>query len=206
MIYILINAFIFVAFVLFTSIIDRRFKSDAHDTNFFSLSLLIETVQAFLFTGVLLLSYFGNHKLTEFVLKLVFILDGAFIVTISTGFLGLGLPKKNRVIKTLSTILYLGVVILVFTKFNALDVSFEDGIVVDSAYLFDGEALQFFGWTWYDFYVVVFKVILPISCFVWLMIMQEGKAAELEIYQNLLMGTGFLLYWGALICIQIVVY
>ena len=118
MIYILINAFIFVAFVLFTSIIDRRFKSDAHDTNFFSLSLLIETVQAFLFTGVLLLSYFGNHKLTEFVLKLVFILDGAFIVTISTGFLGLGLPKKNRVIKTLSTILYLGVVILVFTKFN----------------------------------------------------------------------------------------
>ena len=114
---------------------------------------------------------------------------------LSFGLIGIAKPIKSKLVKLIKYGLYIFGVYIVYFRFNAIDVSLENGVIIASEYLFDGQARTFFPWTWMTVFTTLYRYVLPIICYVFLVVFREDNGTQLEKYQIMQIGEGFLLMW-----------
>lgn len=195
MIYIFLNiaATIFLAY--FTHLTDYRVKNDNVGVGSFSISMLLATIESGLFALTLILQQFWFDSLTTGAMKILFSLESIFLTMLSFALLNLAIPKKHTVITLLKYAFYIFGIYIVFFRFVDIQVSLNNGIVIISEYLFEGNARNYFPWTWVTVYDAFFRYILPTVCFIFLLVLQEDKATQLEKYQSAVIAEAFGLMW-----------
>ncbi|MCQ2592362.1 MAG: serine/threonine-protein phosphatase [Treponema sp.] len=197
MVFVVLNIFVLLAFIVITFYVDRKLQIDTQDGSALLMPLLIVTIEAALLSIVML---FRNVWIDAFIsqlMRIVFCFDGIFFVTLSIGLLGFITNIKKTSIRLLRIALSAAVVYIVYAHFNSIDFTPEHSIYIGSEYLFSEEsgAREFFPWTWVTLYNGFFKGIVPVTCFVFLTLLQEKKGNLLQRYQGLLMGEAIVVMW-----------
>lgn len=195
MIYLILNIAVTVFLGFFTHLIDNKVKSDNVGVSSFAIAMLLTTIEAGLFSFILLLKSVWFEAMTVATMKIMFSIESFFFTTLSFGLISLGMQKKKSIVTLLKLAFYIFGIILVFTQFSTIEVSNESGVVIVSEYLFGEPARKFFPWTWVTVYNAIYKYILPATCFIFLLVFQEDKASQIEKYQTLMIGEGFVLMW-----------
>ena len=128
-------------------------------------------------------------------MRIIYTLEGIFFVILSYGLLENADIKHHKAAKILKYILFVFSFFIAFRQFTVIDISLENGIITKSSFLFAGDARQYFAWNWSTIFNVLYKYIIPIVCFIFLMVLQEDKASQLEKYQTIVMLEAFILMW-----------
>lgn len=186
-----------IALIYFTHLIDKKVKAESFEVSSFSISLLFACGESIL---LLLILIFKNYRLNFFIIlfmKIAFCLDGIMFVFLTYGFISISLNIKKIIPRLIQIALCFFACILVFTCFSKIDISYENGIIIQSEYLFSGDARQFFPWTWVTVYTISYRYILPLIGLFIMTIKKEDNATQLEKSQAILSFFAFLFMWGA---------
>ena len=89
MVYILLNFFLCIQLFFIANIVDKRIRDESYDASGISVSLLLCTVEAILFSLILVLKDLWLAKFTAQLMRLVFTLDSVSIVMLSSSLLAL---------------------------------------------------------------------------------------------------------------------
>lgn len=195
MVYILLNAALTIFLGLFTYRVDKKRKTDTFEVSGFAIALLLTAIEAGMFFLTLLCKNLIYDTFTFQFMRLVFCLDGFVFVTLCFTFIKIASKESHTLVKAIKIFAYIFVVYIVYSKFNSIDVSYENGIIIGSEYLFPAEARKFFPWTWFTLYTALFRYALPVVGYIFLLLLQENKANQLEKYQTLFLGEGVVLMW-----------
>ena len=204
MIYIFLNIAVTIFLAYFTHLIDYKVKNDSLGVSSFSIAMLLATIEGGLFSLVLIFQSFWFDSLTSGVMKVLFSLEGIFLTMISFGLINLAIPKKHAFVTILKYAFYIFAIFIVFFRYVDIQVSLQDGIVIISEYLFDGDSRLYFPWTWVTVYDAIFRYILPTVCFVFLLVFQENTATQLEKYQSAVIAEAFILMWAINVAIKFI--
>ena len=195
MIFLVLNCFLAVFFLFFTNAMDKSLKNGAIAGSDLSVSLLLTTIESIVFSFTLVMHKVWFDSLSLQLLKIVFSLDAIFFTMLSFGLIGIAKPIKSKLVKLIKYGLYVFGVYIVYFRFNAIDISLENGVIIASEYLFSGPARTFFPWTWMTVFTTLYRYVLPIICFIFLVVLREDNGTQLEKYQIMQIGEGFLLMW-----------
>lgn len=195
MIYIVLNAIMAIALIYFTHLIDKKVKTETFEVSSFSVSLLFACGEAFLLLATLIFKDYWMESLTTQFMKIAFCLDGIMFVFLTYGFISISLNVKRFIPRLIQIALCVFACILVFTRFSQIDVSQEKGIIIQSEYLFSGDARKFFPWTWVTVYTISYRYILPVIGLLIMTIKKENTATQLEKSQAILSFFAILFMW-----------
>lgn len=195
MIYILLNLAATIFLLYFTVYVDKKLNIESTEPSTFSISVLMATIEAGLFTLILLLSKAQITALTTQLMRIVMILDGLIFVNLSFGIVSLGGNTKKSIVKITKYLLIIVCFILVFTKFKTITVDFQQGVIIASEFLFTGDARVYFPWTWVTIFTAFYKFILPTLSIISLMLLQENKSTQLQKYQTFILIEAFIMMW-----------
>ena len=182
MVYILLNVFLCIQLFLIANIVDRRVRDESYDASGISVSLLLSTVQAVLFTLILILKDLWLAKFTAQLMKFVFTLDNLSIVMLSFSLLTLSRRQEPKFGKIIRLIIYGFIVYVNFFQITDVVVRLEDGIRRTSPYLFNRPASDYFPITWYGVEFILCKIIVPVFCYFGLMVAEEDASNQLQVF------------------------
>lgn len=195
MIYIILNLIAVFIIAIFTRLVDNKIKVEKTGVSSVSIAMLLCTIESALFVIVLLMKRSGFEALVSGCMKIMFSIEGISFVILSFGFLEIGSVKKHTIVSFIKYALYLFAIYVSFFKFYEVDVSFDKGYIVASTPIITGPARQFFPWNWFSLFTFLYRYIIPICSLIFLMLIQEEKASQLEKYQTLVIGEGIVLMW-----------
>ncbi len=205
MVYVVLNALLLVFLIYFSRYCDKKIRSDAFEVGNFAVSLLFACIESAIFLLTLIFRKVWADAFITQALKLVFMFDALFFISISFSFIQLGQRKKHTALNNFIKILMFAfAVFLVYFKFKGISVEVNHGIVVQSEYLFIKSVRTFFPWTWNTVYMYSFRYIFPAIGYMLLVLMQEYKANQLARYQTTLAGGGLAIMWISNWLIQII--
>lgn len=174
---------------------DKTVRRENLSATDFPLALLLTSIESIVFSITLIMHQFWFDGLSFQLLKIVFSLDAISFVMLSFGLINMVKPIKNFFVKIIKYGLYIFGVYIVYLKFNSIDVSLENGVIIASEYLFDVPARNFFPWTWMTIFTALYRYVVPAICFIFLVVLKEDSGTQLEKYQILQIGEAFLLMW-----------
>ena len=178
----------------FTHILDKNVKSNNPSVSTFSIAGLIATIESILLVSVLIMKFVHFDVLIPALMKLIAAIDGIMFVFMSSALIGFASPKKKTIATIVKYLLIFLAIYMAFFKYNTIYISLENGIFYTSDYLFTGTANILFPWTWRTVYIVLYKYLLPVVSYIFLVLLQENKnATQLEKYQTVVMGEGLVL-------------
>lgn len=195
MVYIFLNILVVVFLGFFTYLVDKKVKVDNIGVSSLSISMLLATVEGIIFALIVAFKNFWFEALVHRVMQLLFCLNGIFFVMLSFALIEIGLEKRHTIISVIKWVLYAFAIYFVFAHFDKIDVSLENGVIIQSEFIFAPDVRKFFPWTWVTLFAAIFRYIIPTVCFVFLMLLQENKATQLEKYQTIVIGEAFILMW-----------
>ena len=195
MIFLVLNIAVTLFLVFFTYLLDHKIKSDNPGMNSFSVSILLTTIESFIFLFILLMKNFWFDALTSQAMKIIFSIDAIFFTMLSFGLMNLGNKPIHPFSRIIKYALYFLGIYIVYFRFNSVDVTFDKGIIIASEYLFTGQARNVFPWTWFTLFTALYRYAIPIICFLFLMVFQEDKSTQLERYQSFVIAEAFCLMW-----------
>ena len=196
MIYIILNIVCVLFLIFFTHLMDAKQKTSTSSTSSLSIAMLITAIESILFVLVLIMQRTGFTALIVPIMRIAFAIDGIAFVTVTFSILDMANLKKHAVISVLKIILIVFALFIAFFKFKTIDISFENGIVIDADYLISGPARQFFPITWVSLFAGLYRYVIPLAGLLFLYLIQEDKnATQLEKYQTVVMGEGVLVMW-----------
>lgn len=205
MVYVVLNALLLVFLIYFSRYCDKKIKSDAFEVGNFAISLLFACIESAIFLLTLVFRKVWADAFITQAMKLVFMFDALFFISISFSFIQLGQRKKHTTLNNFVKILmFVFAIFLVYFKFKGITVEVDHGIVVQSEYLFIKSVRTFFPWTWNTVYMYSFRYIFPAIAYILLVLMQEYKANQLARYQTTLAGGGLAIMWISNWLIQII--
>lgn len=204
MIYLILNIIVTIFLGIFTHLIDKKVKSDNVGVSAFSIGALLALIEGVLFSLVLIMRLSGFEPLITPVMRFVLSIDGIVFVIVSFGFVESNTNNRSLVAKLIKFLLFGLAIYISFIKYNTIDVTFDNGIVIGSPYLFPAGPREYFGWQWGTLYSSVFKYLIPVIALLFLLIMQENTATQLEKYQTVVVMEGLFLFWGIKIIIEYV--
>ena len=158
--------------------------------------LLIVTVESLLFSVVLIFGKVWSESLIEKLLMLTQYLDVVFWTMFSFALINLGIQKKRTIVTVLMFAIAIAGIILVTNKLKYPAITAEHAYVIESSTVFGSPAKEFFPWNWEELYKILFQIILPAICYVFLILLQEKNGTSLQRYQGLVIGESLLLLWG----------
>ena len=202
MVYILLNIFLCVQLFIIANIVDKRVRDESYDASGISVSLLLSTVQAVLFTLILILKDLWLAKFTAQLMRFVFVLDNLSIVMLSFSLLALSRKKEPGAMKLVRYLVYIFIFYICFFKVTDIVVRLEDGIRRLSPYIFERPASDFFPISWYGLLFILCKIVIPVFCYFGLMVSEEDASNQLHKYRCSVIGEGILLMWLAYLAIQ----
>ena len=148
MIYLVLNCLLSVFFLVFTNMMDKTIKESSLGISDFSIALLLTSIESIAFSFTIIMHKVLFDALSLQLLKIVFSLDALFFTMLSFGLISLVRNIKNTLFKIIKLAFYVFGIYIVYFKFNSIDISLENGVIIASEYLFDGPARTFFPWTW----------------------------------------------------------
>jgi len=194
MVYILLNILAMLVLAFFTHILDKNVKSNNPSVSTFSIAGLIATIESILLVSVLIMKFVHFDVLIPALMKLIAAIDGIMFVFMSSALIGFASPKKKTIVTIVKYLLIFLAIYMAFFKYNTIYISLENGIFYTSDYLFTGTANILFPWTWRTVYIVLYKYLLPVVSYIFLVLLQENKnATQLEKYQTVVMGEGLII-------------
>ena len=196
MIYTILNIAALGAFIFLTVYFDRKTKLDSKQTNSFAIPLLLVTIESALFTLIMLFDQIWLEALTKQLMKIIFVVDAVFLVSFSFAFLNLIANTKKFFFYLIKFALYGVAIYIVYGQFKSVDVSASEGIIIGAEYLFDGTATAYFPWTWWTLYNFIYKFLVPVVCYLFLMLLYERKGNQLQKYQGIIIAEGIILMWA----------
>lgn len=206
MIYILLNVVVVLGFAYLTNYVDKKLTIDsAKDTNALAIPAIIVLAESIIFLFVVTFKSIWVSSIVGILMKIVFLLDGFFFVSISFELLGLATNIKNFFIRLIRYALYVFVAYVVFFKFTSITVEDGKGIMIGAEYIFSGEAREFFPWTWVTVYTSVIRFAVPLFCYLFMALIHENnKISQLQRFQDLIIGEALLLLWAMLLSINFI--
>lgn len=195
MIFLVLNCLLSIFFVFFTSFMDKTIKQANLTASDFPIAMLLTSIESIVFSFTLIMHKICFDALSFQLLKIVFSLDAISFTMLSFGLITMVKPIKNFFIKLIKYALYVFGVYIVYFRFNSIDVSLENGVIIASEYLFDIPARNFFPWTWMTVFTVLYRYMIPIICFTFLVVLKEDSGTQLEKYQILQIAEAFVLMW-----------
>lgn len=195
MIYLFLNIVVILILSFFTHLVDQKVKSNIIGVSSFSVSMLIASCESVVFTLALLLKLANIEALISPLLRIVYSLDGIFLVVLCFGLIENIQTKRTSIQTILKVVLCLFSIYVSFFKFTTVEMTFDNGIIITSNYLFSGAAREFFSWTWVTIFSSLYRYVLPVIAYVFLLLIQEDKASQLEKYQDAVIGEAFILMW-----------
>ncbi len=206
MIYIILNVVNVLFLVFFTHFMDSKLKnSNTTVSPSFSIAMLLSVIEAILFVFVLIMEFTNFEALIVPFLRIALVLDGIAFTTLGFGIYDSASPRKLKFVSVIRVILILFAVFIAFFKLNSVSIGFDTGLVIESDYLIDGPAQQFFPITWYSLYKGFYHYFIPLTGLIFLILIQEDKnASQLDKYQTVVMGEGVLLMWLINIAIKFI--
>ncbi len=204
MVYVYLNIAVALFLGFFTHLMDKKVKTDNRAVGSLSIAMLLTTIESILFVLIIAFKDFWFDALTTQAMKIVFSLDGIFFTMLSFSLVEFATTKKNSLVRMIKYVLYLFAVVIVYAKFSTIDVTLENGVIIGSEFLFSKPARNFFPWTWVTLFNAVYRYAVPIVCFLFLTMLQEEKATQLEKYQSAVIGEAFLLMWIISFAIQFI--
>ena len=175
MIFLVLNIAVTLFLVFFTYLLDHKIKSDNPGMNSFSVSILLTTIESFIFLFILLMKNFWFDALTSQAMKIIFSIDAIFFTMLSFGLMNLGNKPIHPFSRIIKYALYFLGIYIVYFRFNSVDVTFDKGIIIASEYLFTGQARNVFPWTWFTLFTALYRYAIPIICFLFLMVFKMDK-------------------------------
>lgn len=174
--------------------VNRHSRNSETELNNFAISLLFGIIEAVLYLVILLFNETWLPALIQQVMKLVLCFDAIFMCSISFSFIATGSKKHEKLRTAINIVFDIVAVVIVYSQFTYINIS-HGGFAVESPYLFIREVRKFFPWKWWDLYRVIFRVIVPLSCYLIMTMLQERKATQLEKFQSVILGVGILSFW-----------
>ena len=202
MVYILLNIFLCVQLFYIANLVDKRIRDESYDTSGISVSLLLCSVEAVLFSAILILKDYWLAKFTAQIMKLVFTLDNIRVVMLSCSLLTLSRRKEPVFGRIIRYAVYIFIIYINFFRIFDIVVRLEDGVRVVSHYIFPRPASDYFPITWYQLEFIVAKVILPVFGYLGLMVAEEDSQNQLHKYRCSVLGQGIVLMWLGYLAIQ----
>lgn len=202
MVYILLNIFLCVQLFIIANIVDKRIRDESYDASGISVALLLSTVQGILFTLILILKNLWLAKFTAQLMRFVFVLDNLSIVMLSFSLLSLSRKKEKGILKIARYVIYFFILYICFFKISDIVVRLEDGIRRLSPYIFDRPAADYFPISWYGLLFIICKILIPVFCYLGLLVSEEDATNQLHKYRCTVIGEGILLMWLAYLAIQ----
>lgn len=195
MIYLFLNIVVILILSFFTHLVDQKVKSNIIGVSSFSVSMLIASCESVVFTLALLLKLANVEALISPLLRIVYSLDGIFLVVLCFGLIENVQTKRTSIQTILKVVLCLFSIYVSFFRFTTVEMTFDNGIIITSNYLFSGVAREFFSWTWVTVFSSLYRYVLPVISYIFLLLIQEDKASQLEKYQDAVIGEAFILMW-----------
>lgn len=197
MIFIVLNAIAVLGFITLTYILDRKVKIESSEGNPLTIPLLIVTIESILLFLVMIFRRIWLDSFSSQLMKIVLCLDGIFFVSFSFGLVGIITKIKKGYIRFIKLVLEVLAIVIVYSRFESVDISEEYNIYIGSAYLFSeaSGASIYFPWTWVTLYNALYKAIIPIVCFLFLTLLQEKNGNQLQRYQGFVIGEGLVAMW-----------
>ena len=195
MVFIALNCILLLCFIYLTYYIDKRNAFMGNVGNTLLVPLLFACIEIFLYILVML---FKDKWLDSFVVQLVriiFCVDGIFFVSFSYGLVGVSTRINKFFPRLIQWLLYAFVIYIVFFQFKDITVDSDLSMNVGSERLFTGDVQKYFPWDWVFVFRAIYKVILPGTAFLFLMVFQERKGSQLQKYQCLVVAEGIALMW-----------
>ena len=195
MVFILLNCVLLFCFIFLTYYIDKKGSLLNSAANTLLVPLLFLCVETFLYIMVMIFKDKWLESLTMQLVRIVFCLDGIFLVSFSFGLVGVANRITKFFPKLLQWLLYIFVIYIVFFQFKDISIDSDLSMNVGSERLFSGEVQKYFPWDWVFLYNAIYKFILPGMAFLFLMVFQEKKGNQLLKYQCLVISEGIVLMW-----------
>ena len=195
MVFILLNCILLACFIYLTYYVDKKGSFMGNSANTLLVPLLFACIEIFIYILVMI---FKDKWIDSFVIQVVRILyciDGIFFVSFSYGLIGVSTRIHKFFPRLIQWLLYAFVIYVVFFQFKNISVNADLSISVTSDRLFSADVQNFFPWDWVFVYNAIYKYILPGTAFLFLMVFQERKGAQLQKYQCLVVAEGIILMW-----------
>ena len=195
MVFIALNCILLLCFIYLTYYIDKRNAFMGNMGNTLLVPLLFACVEIFLYILVMI---FKDKWIDSFVIqvvRIIFCVDGIFFVSFSYGLVGVSTRINKFLPRLIQWLLYAFVIYIVFFQFKDITVDADLSMNVGSERLFSGDVQKYFPWDWVFVFSAVYKVILPGTAFLFLMVFQERKGNQLQKYQCLVVAEGIALMW-----------
>lgn len=191
MIYLVLNGVLFATLIWFSSFADRKL-SQKNPAQFVGLVLILAFQTIVLFLS-LLISEFGNLKISNFFTSIYLCLSAYFSSSLLLYTMQFPFAKKQRFGKILVALLTFLGIFLVFSKIKVIKVSTVLGIMLDS------ENVGFLETRWHNLFSIVYYAILPGLALVSLLLKIETFKRKLIRQQIMLLAFSILaclaLYW-----------
>ena len=204
MVFILLNCILLACFIYLTYYIDRKGAFMGNSGGTLLVPLLLASIELFMYILVMI---FKDKWIDSFVvqfIRIILCVDGIFFVSFSYGLVGISTRVHKFFARLVQWLLYIFAVYIVFFQFKDISIGKDLSIVIDSARLFPPEAQAYFDWDWVFVFDAIYKFILPGTAFLFLMVFQERKGAQLQKYQCLVIAEGIALMWVLIFFFQFI--
>ena len=196
MIYILLNIALVAFFLYFTHLFDSRSVSENIANSDFSISILLASIEGIIFTLALVFNNVWNPAFIVLAMRVAYMLDIFFMIKLSFALIDMGTNKKSKGRMIIQIFLGILGTYIVWAKIKNINLSLEGGFSPVAEFIFKRPAEDYFPWTWVHLYQALYKVIIPVFCFLSLVTIQEKKATQLEKYQTVIIAESFVLMWA----------
>ena len=196
MIFILLNCLLLVCFIFLTYYIDKHGNDLSNSGNSLLVPLLFACLEVFLYILVMLFKGKWLESLTINFIRIIFCLDGIFLVSFSFGLIGLAVKINKAFPRIVQWLLYIFAVYIVFFQFQDISIDETLNMNIGSEPFFTGDAQKYFPWDWVFVYNTLYKLLVPGTAFLFLMVFEERKGSQLQKYQSIVIFEGVVLMWA----------
>ena len=195
MIFILLNCILLLCFIFLTYYIDRKGNELYTAGNSLLVPLLFANLELFIYILVMLFKDKWLESLTVNFIRIVLSLDAVFLVSFSFGLIGISTKISKAFPRLIQWLLYFFAIYIVFFQFQDISIDNSLNMNIGSERLFTGDVNKYFPWDWVFIYNALYKVLLPGTSFLFLMVFEERKGSQLQKYQSLVIFEGIVLMW-----------
>ena len=158
--------------------------------------LLFAFLAVFIYILTMLFKDKWLESLTINFVRIIFCLDAIFLVSFSFGLIGISVKISKFFPRLVQWILYIFAVYIVFFQFQDISIDETLNMNIGSEPFFSGEVQKFFPWDWVFVYNTLYKMLVPGTAFLFLMVFEERKGTQLQKYQSLVIFEGVVLMWA----------
>ena len=129
--------------------------------------------------------------------KLLFFMEAVFLTNISFYFI-LGKIKRGLpLVIGIMIALFVFALYIVFMKFQLIVISPDVGITIIARFVFSNELRGVFTWDWFTVFIVLYRFVVPGSCALIMLLLNEYRSTRLERYRGYIDFFALIIMWAA---------